>query len=75
LLPRIYRKAGWISPVILVDGRIVGVWKYEQKRGKIQVSVEPFADLLASVKAGVEAEAARLGDFLDAPVEISFQAA
>ncbi|MEO8607278.1 MAG: winged helix DNA-binding domain-containing protein [Chloroflexota bacterium] len=74
LLPRIYRKAGWISPVIVVDGRIQGVWKYEQKRKQIQVSIEPFTEFSASVKEGVEVEAARLGGFLGAPVEISFKA-
>jgi hypothetical protein len=68
LLPRIYRKQGWISPVIVVNGRIQGVWKYEQKRKHIQVSIEPFAEFSASVKEAVDVEAARLGVFRGAPV-------
>ncbi len=26
---RVYRTQGWIAPVVLVDGRIVGVWSHE----------------------------------------------
>jgi hypothetical protein len=74
LLPRIYRKQGWISPVVVVNGRIQGVWKYEQKRKQIQVSIEPFADLSPSVKEGVEVEVNRLGVFFGAPIELTFQA-
>jgi hypothetical protein len=27
----IYRPQGWISPVLLVDGRMDGVWRHERK--------------------------------------------
>jgi hypothetical protein len=30
----IYRPQGWISPVVLVDGRMDGVWKHEKKRAE-----------------------------------------
>jgi len=74
-LPRVYRKAGWISPVVLVDGRIAGVWKYEQKRGKLLVSVEPFAPLAAAVQTRLEAEVACLGEFLSAPANLTIHEA
>jgi hypothetical protein len=74
-LPRIYRKADWISPVVLVDGRIGGIWKYEQKRGKLLVSVEPFAPLSSSVQTHLEAEVTRLGEFLSAPADLTYQVA
>lgn len=75
LLPRVYRKAGWISPVLLVDGRIQGIWKYEQKRAKVTVAIEPFAPLSAVVKSLIEGEILRLGEFLAAPAELSYQEA
>ena len=28
---RVYRNQGWISPVLLVNGRMDGVWKHERK--------------------------------------------
>ena len=28
---RVYRDQGWISPVLLVNGRMEGVWKHERK--------------------------------------------
>lgn len=73
IAPRIYRNQGWISPVLLVNGRIMGVWKYEQKRGKLQMSVEPFVELSAPVKRQIEAEVARLGTFMGMPAEVVIQ--
>lgn len=33
-LPRIYRQQGWVSPVLLVNGRMAGVWKHEHNGGR-----------------------------------------
>jgi hypothetical protein len=74
LLPRVYRKNDAVAPVILVNGLIVGIWKYEQKRGKLLVSVEPFAPLSSVVQALLEAEVTRLGEFLSAPADLTYQA-
>ena len=41
--PRVHRPQGWISPVLLVDGRIAGVWRHERAKGRIRVQIEPFA--------------------------------
>ena len=71
---RVYRTAGWISPVVLVAGRIAGVWEYEKQRGRIQVTVEPFAPLSAEVQRGIAAEVERLGAFLGAPAEVTIAA-
>jgi hypothetical protein len=71
---RVYRTAGWISPVVLVGGRMAGVWEYEKQRGRIQVTVEPFAPLASAVRREIEAEAERLGAFLGAPAEVAIAA-
>lgn len=57
---RIYRPGGWFSPVLLVDGVMAGVWAQEDG----VVTIEPFADVGAEVRAAAAAEAARLADDL-----------
>jgi uncharacterized protein YcaQ len=63
---RIYRPQGWISPVLLVDGRMDGVWSHEVKGGRLNVTVEPFVPLTAWAKKGVKSEAESLAKFLSA---------
>jgi len=67
---RVYRPQGWLSPVLLVDGRIVGVWSYELGGGRVAVEVEPFERVGADVRTAVESEAERLGAFLGAAAEL-----
>jgi len=43
------RTAGWISPVLLVDGRIAGTWEPSTARGVTTVTVTPFAKLPKAV--------------------------
>ena len=64
VLPEEYRGAiiegGWVKSTFLVDGFVAGVWSVEQGR----VLVEPFAPLPRTVRSEVDAEAARLGEWL-----------
>lgn len=70
---RVYRPQGWLSPVLLVDGRIEGVWSHEHRRGLLRVAIEPFADPGAAVRAGADTEAARLAAHLGAQdLEVSW---
>jgi hypothetical protein len=69
---RVYRKAAWISPVVLVDGKAAGVWKYERKGSGLEVSVQPFGRLNPAHRKAVAQEADRLGKFLDAPARVSY---
>ena len=62
--PRVYRPQGWLSPVLLVGGRMEGVWRHEVKGRRVQVTVEPFAGPLpAWAMRAAEAEAERLAAF------------
>ncbi|HEY3057539.1 MAG TPA: winged helix DNA-binding domain-containing protein [Chloroflexota bacterium] len=61
LVGRVFRPQGWISPVVLVGGRVVGVW--EPKRGT--AVVELFEPLSKPQRRALEADAARLGFELD----------
>jgi uncharacterized protein YcaQ len=60
----VFRQAGWISPVILVDGAIAGVWKHERKGATLEVELSPFAPLPAWATAQLAEEAERLAKFL-----------
>jgi Winged helix DNA-binding domain len=63
---RVYRAQGWISPVVLVNGRMLGVWRHTRKgRQRLLVEIEPFGKLPRWAVAGVEAEAERLAGFLE----------
>lgn len=46
---QVSRTAGWISPVLLVDGRIAGTWEPERTGTTTTVTVTPFARLPAEV--------------------------
>jgi uncharacterized protein YcaQ len=70
--PRVYRSQGWLSPVLLVDGRIEGVWRHERKGGVVTVVIEPFGDVTEDVRAGAEAQAQRLAAFLGSELELSW---
>jgi len=64
---RVYRPQGWLSPVVLVDGRVAAVWSYERTSRRLQVRVKPFGPLPAAVRTAVRDEAEDLRRFLDAP--------
>jgi hypothetical protein len=61
---RVYRNQGWISPVLLVNGRMEGVWRHERQGGRLLVEIEPFGRTPKWVRAQAEADAKRLAAFL-----------
>jgi hypothetical protein len=70
---RVYRNAGWISPVVLIDGRVAGVWALTRKGKGITISVTPFDKLTKAHRAAIEEEAASLGVFLEAPCTVTWR--
>ncbi len=72
LRDRVYRPQGWLSPVLLVDGRMEGVWRHEAKGGSVAVEIEPFGRLGKGVRAAAEAEAQRLATFLEGELALSW---
>ena len=50
--------------MVLVDGRMDGVWRHKRNGDRLVVGVEPFADLSPAARHGVEEEAERLAGFL-----------
>jgi len=60
---RVYRGQGWLSPVILLDGRVVGLWSREKKGKKCVVKTELFEKLPKKVLAAIDAELERVARF------------
>jgi hypothetical protein len=69
---RVYRPQGWISPVLVADGRMLGVWRHERRGRRLEVAVEPFGRLPAAVRRGAEAEAERLAAHLGGELSLSW---
>jgi Winged helix DNA-binding domain len=69
---RVHRKAGWVSPVLAVDGRIEGIWSHERMGKQLSVTIEPFAEPPPWARKGAEAEAERLAAFLGGSLELTW---
>lgn len=67
---RVYRRQGWISPALLVNGRMVGVWRHWRKGRRLIVEIEPFGKLPRWARAQAEAEAERLAKFFEGELEL-----
>lgn len=62
--PKIYRPQGWISPVILVDGRVAAVWEHARQKDRLHIKVTKFAPLSRPIIASIREEAQDLSRFL-----------
>jgi hypothetical protein len=69
---RVYRNQGWLSPVVIVNGRIVAVWFLEERAKSFVVDVQPFSTLDAKIRRGIAQEAAALGTFLGERCDAQF---
>jgi len=69
---RVYRNQGWISPVVLIDGAVAGVWSHKLQGKKLLVETEPFGKLSRTARAGIEREAERLALFFESDLELQF---
>jgi hypothetical protein len=68
---RVYRPQGWLSPVLLVGGRMDGTWRQETKGRRLLVTIEPFTGPPpAWARRAAEAEAERLAAFTGGELEL-----
>ncbi len=72
---RVYRPQGWLSPVLLVGGRMLGTWRQERRGGRLQVTIEPFVKLPARVRRAAEREAERLAAWTGAKPDVTWSEA
>jgi uncharacterized protein YcaQ len=69
---RVYRNQGWISPVVLIDGAIAGVWSHKLQGKKLLVEIEPFGKLPKAERGGIEREAEHLAQFFESELKLQF---
>jgi hypothetical protein len=69
---RVHRSQGWISPVLLVDGRIAGVWDHARKGDRLEIEIEPFAALDDRARERAEDRARELAAFLGGELVLRF---
>ena len=58
--------------MVLVSGRMAGVWEYERQRVATLVRVTMFDPVYADLVHPIEAEAARLGGYLGTPSKVVY---
>ena len=72
---RVYRNQGWLSPVVIVGGRIVAVWFLDERAKTFTVDVQPVRALwISGLRDGIHAEAEALGAFLGARCDVAVHA-
>jgi uncharacterized protein YcaQ len=69
---RVYRNQGWISPVVLIDGAVAGVWSYTPQGKRLSVEIQPFGRLSKTERVGIEREAQGLAGFFESKLELRF---
>jgi hypothetical protein len=71
-LSRVSRTAGWISPVVLVGGRVAGVWTSGRAGDRLDVTVELFGRITAALRRSIEAATDKVGEAHGANVRVRY---
>lgn len=61
---RVYRNQGWLSPVVLLNGRVAGVWDYTRRGKTLALEVELFEKLPRKTLSLIEQEAEIIARFM-----------
>ncbi len=70
---RVYRPQGWISPMLLVNGRMQGVWRHAIKGSRVEVVIQPFVKVPTWVRRGAAQEAERLAEYLGGTLKLTWK--
>lgn len=70
---RVYRNQGWISPAVLINGEIVGVWSYKMSRKALEIEAELFARVDSRARKQIKERAAELAELFQCPLAFSFK--
>jgi winged helix DNA-binding protein len=72
----VHRTAGWVTPIVVVDGAVAGTWELERRsRGTGTVLVQPFGRWRGGVRKALTEEVDRLGRHLGQPLRVELAAA
>ncbi len=73
LRERVYRPQGWLSPVLLVNGRMLGTWRHAIKGSRIEVTIEPFVKTPVWARRAAGEEAERLAAFFGCSLRLTWE--
>ena len=67
----VHRTAGWVSPIVILDGGVGGTWEIDNgKAGTSRVVVQPFGRWRGGVRRELQPEVDRIAAFLDRPLRL-----
>jgi hypothetical protein len=66
----VYRTAGWVTPLVLVDGRVGGTWQLGGTAKRGVVEVVRWSSWAREGRKELDAEVDRVAAFLDKPLSI-----
>jgi hypothetical protein len=62
----VHRVAGWVTPIVVIDGRVAGTWEIASgKAGAATVVVQPFGRWRGGARRELAPEVERIAAFLD----------
>jgi hypothetical protein len=62
---RVHRTAGWVTPIVVVDGCVGGTWEIENGNGARSLVVRPFRRWPGAARKELATEVDRIAAFLD----------
>src|SRR5207249_3271720 len=71
-LKRVSRTAGWISPVVLVDGRAAGVWDPKRTGDRLSITIDLFEAVPPGVRRAIGVAAERVAAVQGATPSVRF---
>ena len=71
----VHRTAGWVTPIVIVDGRIAGTWDLRGNGTRGAAEVRPWGRWRGGARKELEAEVDRIAAFLDRPLRTEFDGA
>ena len=72
---RVHRTAGWVTPIVMIDGRVTGTWELANgKAGAGVVAVRPFGRWRGGGRKELKPEVDRIAAFLDRPLRLELSA-
>lgn len=70
---RIHPGGGIIRPAVIADGRAVGVWRRERKKGHSIIAIKLFEDSGEDIMPDLESEVQDIGRFLEERTELHIE--
>ena len=67
----VHRTAGWVTPIVIVDGAIAGTWELDGGKSGGSVSVAPFSRWRHGARKELDAEVERLAAFVGRPLSVA----